>query len=189
MPPSASDEISRLGRLEGQVMGIAESVPCVQEELKRLKEKMMDLTRGISTTKEGLVHFSDSDSLELRSTVGRYEAKLARLRQARFDTLSPTLSRGPAEGSRAPVPVYYGDHCTLYDFLKLFQTWTLTHEAVNASATSEPIRVVGREWAELDGAHGREKVNPYILLFEQDWRRESKNIDSFRYGKYSRVTI
>ena len=127
MPSSASDEISRLGRLESRVMGIAESVPRVQEELERLKDKMVDLTRGISTIKEGLVNFSDSDFLELRSTVGRHEAKIARLRKARFDTLSSTLSRGPADGSRAPMPVYYGDHCTLYDFLKRFQTWTLTH--------------------------------------------------------------
>ena len=76
-------------------MGIAERVPCMQEELECLRAKMVELTRGFNTIKEGLVHFSDF--LELRSMVGRDEAEIASLRQARFDTLSPTLSRGPAE--------------------------------------------------------------------------------------------
>ena len=82
---------------------------------------MVELTKGFSTIKEGYMHFSDF--LELRSTVGRHEAEIASLRQARFD-MSPTLSRGSAEGSRAPVPVYSGDRSTLSNFLKLFQTWT-----------------------------------------------------------------
>ena len=91
---SASDENSRLGRLEGQVMGIAESVPRMQEELERLKAKMVKLTRGFGTIRKGLVHFSDF--LELRGVVGRHEVEIASSRQARFD-MSPTLSRGPAE--------------------------------------------------------------------------------------------
>ena len=41
--------------------------------------------------------------------VGRHEAEIASLRQARFD-MSPTLSR---EGGRAPVPVYPGDRSTV----------------------------------------------------------------------------
>ena len=57
------------------------------------------------------------------------------------------------------MPVFSGDHSTLSNFLKLFQTWTTAHDAENALVTSEPIRVVGREQAELDNAHGREKVN------------------------------
>ena len=80
MSSPASDEISTLGQLEGQIMGITESVPRMQEELEHLKKKMVELTRGISTIKEGLVHFSDSDFLDLRSTVGRHEAKIASLR-------------------------------------------------------------------------------------------------------------
>ena len=36
MSTPASDEISRLGRLEGQVVGIAASVTRIQEELERL---------------------------------------------------------------------------------------------------------------------------------------------------------
>ena len=102
-------------------MGTAERVLRMQEELERLKANMVELTRGISTIKEDLAHISDF--LELRSTAGRYEAEIASLRQARLDTLSPTLSRGPAEGSRDPVPVYCGDHSsTLSSFLKRFQT-------------------------------------------------------------------
>ena len=117
---------------------------------------MVELTRGFSTVREGLVHFPDF--LELRDMGGRHEAKLSSMRKARFD-MPPTLSRGPAEGSRAPVPVCSGDRSTLSNFLKLFQTWTLTHIAGNELVTDEPIRVVGRETAELDSAHGREKVN------------------------------
>ena len=139
-------------------MGIAGSVPCMREELERLKEKMVEVTRGISTIKKGLVHFSDSDFLELRRMVGRYEAEITSLQRARFD-MSPTLSRGPAEGSRAPVPVYSGDRSTLSNSLKIFQTWTLTHDAGNTLVTTELILVVGRERAELDDAHGRETVN------------------------------
>ena len=108
---------------------------------------MVELTKEFSTIKEGLMHFSDF--LELRSTVGRHEAEITSLRQARFD-MSPTLSRGSAEGSRAPVPVYSGDRSTLSNFLKLFQTWTWTHDVGNALVTSEPNRVVGRERAELE---------------------------------------
>ena len=69
MSTPASDEISRLGRLEGQVLGIAESVPHMQEELERLRARTVELTRGLSIIKEGLVGFSDF--LELRGTVGR----------------------------------------------------------------------------------------------------------------------
>ena len=63
-----------------------------------------------------------SDFLEVRSTVGRHETKIASLPQARFDALSLTLSRGPAGGSRAPMPVYSGDGSTLYHFIMRFQT-------------------------------------------------------------------
>ena len=119
MSTSASDEISRLGRLEGQVLGIAESVPRMQGELERLRARLVELTRGFSTVQEGLVTFSEF--LELRGTVVRHEAKVAGLRQARFG-MSPTLSHGPAEGSSASVPLFSGDRSTLSNFLKLFQT-------------------------------------------------------------------
>ena len=135
-------------------MGIAESVPRMQEELGRLRARMGELTRGFSASKEGLVNFSDF--LELRGRVGGHEADIINLRQARFE-MSPTLSRGPAKGSRTPVPVYSGDRSTLSSFLKLFQTWTLTHEAGNTLVTDDPIRVVGREREERDRAHGRKK--------------------------------
>ena len=87
------------------------------------------------------------------------------MRQARFE-MSPTLSRGPAEGSRDPVPVYSGDRSTLSNFLKLFQTWTLTHEAGNELliVTDNPNRVVGRERAKLDSAHRRTKVKQSIAV-------------------------
>ena len=118
MSTPASDEISRLGRLEGQVLGITESVPHVQEEVESLGGGMVELMRGLSAVREGQVKFSDF--LELRGTVGRLQAETNSLR-ARID-ISPTLSREPAEGSKAPVPVYSGDRSTLSDFLKLFQT-------------------------------------------------------------------
>ena len=54
MSSPASEEIPRLGRLEGQAMGIAESVPRMQEELERLRARMVELARGLSTVKEGL---------------------------------------------------------------------------------------------------------------------------------------
>ena len=63
------------------------------------------------------------------------------------------------------MPAYSGDRSTLSNFLKLFQTWALTHEAGNALVTDEPIRIVGRERAELDIAHGREKVNQFIAVW------------------------
>ena len=78
----------------------------------------MELTRGLSSVSEGQVNFSDL--LELRGAVGRLQADITSLR-SRIE-ITPTLSRGPAEGSRAPVPVYSGDHSTLSNFLKLFQT-------------------------------------------------------------------
>ena len=99
-------------------MRITERIPRMQEELERLRKKMVELTKGFSTIKEGLMHFSDF--LELRSTVGRYEAEIASLRQARFD-MSPTLSRGPAEGSRAPVPVYLGTVALCLTFSSFFK--------------------------------------------------------------------
>ena len=173
MSTPASDEISRLGQLEGQVLGIAESIPRMQEELECLRAKMVELTRGFSSIKEGLVNFSDF--LELRGMVGRHEAEITSLRQARFD-MSFTLSRRPAEGSRAPVPVYSGDHSTLSNFLRLLQTWTVTHEAGNALVTDETIRLVGRERAELDSAHGGEKVNQSIAV----WTGMVKGIEEDR---------
>ena len=59
MSTSASDEISRLERLEGQVLGIAESVPHMQEELERLRARTSKLTRGLSSEREGRVNLSD----------------------------------------------------------------------------------------------------------------------------------
>ena len=156
MSALASDEILKLGRLEGQVMGIPESVRRMQEELERLRARVVELTRGPSTIKEGLVNFSDF--LELRGLVGRHEAEITSLR-ARFE-MSPTLPREPAEGSRAPVPVYFGNRNTLSIFLKLFQTWTLTCEAKNALVTDDSIRVVGRERAEPDSTHEGGKCQP-----------------------------
>ena len=41
------DESPRLGRLEGQVVGIAEHVPYMQEELERHRAEIAELTRRI----------------------------------------------------------------------------------------------------------------------------------------------
>ena len=61
------------------MVGIVERFPRMQEELERLRAKMVELTRGFSTMKEeGLVHISDF--LEVRSMIGRYEAGIASLR-------------------------------------------------------------------------------------------------------------
>ena len=49
----------------------------------------------------------------------------------------------------------------------------MTHEAGNALVTDYPIRVVGRERAELDSIHGREKVNQSIAV----WTGLVKGID------------
>ena len=46
----------------------------MQKELERLRAKMVELMRGFSTMKGGLVHII-SDFLELRCTVGRHEAE------------------------------------------------------------------------------------------------------------------
>ena len=122
----------------------------MQEELERLRARTVELTRGISIIKEGLVNLSDF--LELRGTVGRLEAEITSLR--------------PAESSRAPVPVYCGDRSTLSNFPKLLQTtWTLLHEAENALVTDDPFRVVGRERSELESTHVREKVNRSIAVW------------------------
>ena len=59
MSSPTSDESSRLGRLKGQVVGIAERAPHMQEELDRLRANMAELTTGISIIKEGLVDKSD----------------------------------------------------------------------------------------------------------------------------------
>ena len=117
MSTPASDEISRLGRLEDQVLGITEIVSHKQEELERLRAKTMELTRGLSSAREDQVILSDF--LEPRGTVGRLQAEMTNLR-ARID-ISSTLSRG-LEGSRASVPVYSVDRSTLSNSLKLFQT-------------------------------------------------------------------
>ena len=74
MSTTASDEICRLKRLEGQVLRITESVPHMQEELERLRARTMELTRGLSSAREGQVILSDF--LELRGTVGRFQAEM-----------------------------------------------------------------------------------------------------------------
>ena len=53
-------------------MGIAESIPHMQEELELLRTITVELTRGLSIIKKGLVNLSDF--LELRETVGRLQA-------------------------------------------------------------------------------------------------------------------
>ena len=85
MSTPASDENSRLERLEGQLLGIAESVPHMQEELERLRAKTTELTRGLSSAREGQVNVSDF--LELRGTVGRLQPEMSNL-QARVDVSS-----------------------------------------------------------------------------------------------------
>ena len=75
------------------------------------------------------------------------------------------------------MPVYSGDRSTFSNFLKLFQTWTMAHYAGNALLVpSEPIFVIGKEKAELDSVHGREKVNQYIAV----WAGEVKGIKKIR---------
>ena len=106
-------------------MGIAERVPHMQEELGRLRAKMVELAREFGTMREGSVHKSD-----FRSMVGRHGVEIAGLRQARLDTPPPTLSRGPAEGSRASVPVYFGDRNKLPYFSSSFKRglWRMTRK-------------------------------------------------------------
>ena len=160
MSTPASDEFFRLERLEGQVLGIAESVPHMQEELERLRAMRTELTRGLSSEREGRVNLSDF--LELRGTVGRLQAEMSNL-QARV-YISSTLS--PAnESSRAPVPVYSGDRSTLSNYLKLFQTWTSSYAAGNVLVTEVPVRMVGYGRPELENIHGGEKVNQSIAVW------------------------
>ena len=135
-------------------MGIAESVPHMQDELERLRARRTELTRGPSSEREGRVNLSDF--LELRGTVGRLQAEMTNLR-TRVD-ISSTHSRGIAS-SRAPVPAYSGDRSTLSNYLKLFQTWTSSYAAGNVLATEVPARVVGHERPELESIHDKEKVN------------------------------
>ena len=161
MSTPASNESSRLERLEGQVLGIAESVPHTQEEMERLRARTVELTRGLSSEREGRVNLSDF--LKLRGTVGRLQAEMSNL-QARVD-ISSTLSRAN-EGSRAAVvPVYSGDRSTLSNYLKLFQTWNSSYTAGNVLVTEVPVRVVGNERPELESIHGREKVNQSIAVW------------------------
>ena len=87
MSASASDETSRLERLEGQVLGIAESVSYMQEELERLRARTAELTGGLSSAREGQVNLSDF--LKLRGTVGRLQVKMTNL-QARVDIPQPS---------------------------------------------------------------------------------------------------
>ena len=168
MSTPASDEISRLEQLEDRVLGTTESVPHVQEELERLRARTTELTRGLSSEREGRVNLSDF--LELRGTVGRLQSEMSNL-QARVD-ISSTLSRAN-ESSRAPVPVYSGDRSTLTNYLKLFQTWTSSYAAGNVLVTEVPVRVVGHERPELENNHGREKVNQSISV----WTGLVKGID------------
>ena len=87
----------------------------------------------------------------------------------------PKLLAWDRQGLTCPLPSHVkvaGPRCpyilvtaALSNFFKIFQTWTLTHDAKNALVTSDPIRVVGRERAELDSAHGREKVNQSIAVW------------------------
>ena len=160
MSTPASDESSRLERLEGQVLGVAENVPHMQEELERLRARTSELTRGLSSEREGRVNLSDF--LELRGTVGRLQAEMSNL-QAKLD-ISSTLSRAN-EGSRAPVPVYSGDHSILSNYLNLFQRWTSSHAAGNVLVTKVPVIVVGNERPELENNHGREKVHQSIAVW------------------------
>ena len=141
-------------------VGNAESVPHMQEELERLRARTTELTRGLSSEREGRVNLSDF--LELRGTVGRLQAEMSNL-QARVD-ISSTLSRAN-ESSRAPVPVYSGDRGTLSNYLKLFQTWTSSYAAGDVLVTEVPVRVVGNERPELENIHGREKVNQSIAVW------------------------
>ena len=111
-------------------MGIAERVPHMQKELDRPRAKMAELTRGISTMKEGLVYMSDL--LELRRLVGPYEVEIAGLRQAILNTPFTTLSREPAESSRLPEPIYYGDRSIAYFFFSFFERglWRMTQKTL-----------------------------------------------------------
>ena len=53
--------------------------------------------------------------------------------------------------------------------------WTLTHNARNTLVTTDPIRVAGRERAELDSVHGREKVNQSIAVWTGMVKRIEKD--------------
>ena len=161
MSTPASNESSRLELLEGQVLGIAESVPHTQKEMERLRARTVELTRGLSSEREGRVNLYDF--LELRGTVGRLQAEMSNL-QARVD-MSSALSHAN-EGSRAAVPVVCsGDRSTLSNYLKLFQTWTSSYAAGNVPVTEVPARVVGNERPELESIHGREKVSQSIAVW------------------------
>ena len=125
------------------------------KELGCHRTEIAERTRRIVVVKEDSVRMSDF--LEVRSMVGRHETEIAGLRQARLDTSSPTLSRGPAESSRLPVPMYSGDRSTLPNLLKFFRTWILAYDAENSIGTDEPVCVAGKDQDELDNVRGRER--------------------------------
>ena len=121
-------------------MGIADLVPRMRKALERQRAEIAELARRIVAVKEGSVRMSGF--LEVRNMVDRHETEnVCCLRQARFDTPSPTLSRGPAESSRLPLPIYFSDRSTLPNFLNLFRRWALAYDAEKAIVTNEPFRV------------------------------------------------
>ena len=63
------------------------------------------------------------------------------------------------------VSVLSGDCSTLSSFIRLFQTWTLLHEAGNAPVTEDPVRVVSHERSGLEITHGREKADQSIAVW------------------------
>ena len=58
MSSPTPDKSSRLGRLEGRVVGIAELVPGMHEELGRHTAKIAELPRRVSAVKVGSVKMS-----------------------------------------------------------------------------------------------------------------------------------
>ena len=109
-------------------MGIAELVPGMRKELERQRAEIAKLARRIAAVKEGSVRMSGF--LEVRNMIGWYETENVGLRQARLDKPSPTVSRGPVESSRLPMPIHSGDRSTFTNFLKLFERrlWRMTQK-------------------------------------------------------------
>ena len=149
------DKISRLGRLEGRFVGMAELVLRMREELERHRAEIAELTRIIGAIKEGSVKMSDF--LEIRSMVGLHETENVGLRQARLDTSSPTsrVNLLKAADSRCPYMLVTAARCLM--FFSFFERglWRITQKT--PLVTSEPIRVVGKDRVELDNTHQRER--------------------------------
>ena len=159
--PAYSDRLSQLGNDVAEIRN--DTVKEVFEELRRLSYDIEEINKRFDTVDR------TGDTLEeLRVRVyHHHENNMTNLKRQVERGSAPLPPQNQQAGTdRFPIPMYSGERSSLSMFLRLLNTWALSHKAEGALSYSRPVIMTSKKSrSELEIEYGWRNVEQSLVVW------------------------